>query len=94
MTPARNLIPFDREVLCLRHFEQLSNAEAAQVLGIGESAACNRYVRALKRIGKILQGVSGWLDRPVDAPRPESIRRQMYGRAGFVQLRARVLNAA
>ena len=67
-----DLAPFDREVLCLRHFEQLSNAEAAQVLGIGETAASNRYVRALKRIGKILQGVSGLLDRPVEAPRPES----------------------
>ena len=28
--------PLDREVLALRHFEQLTNAEAAQVLGIGE----------------------------------------------------------
>ncbi len=67
-----DLAPFDREVLCLRHFEQLSNAEAAQVLGIGETAASNRYVRALKRIGKLLQGASGRLDRPVDAPRPGS----------------------
>src|SRR5262245_5859197 len=35
--------PHDREVLILRHFEQLSNAEAAQVLGIKPSAAVNRY---------------------------------------------------
>ncbi len=67
-----DLAPLDREVLCLRHFEQLSNAEVAQVLGIGETAASNRYVRALKRIGKILQGASGWLDRPAGAPRPET----------------------
>src|SRR5262249_36799912 len=40
--------PHDREVLVLRHFEELSNAEAAQVLGIKPSAAVNRYVRALK----------------------------------------------
>jgi RNA polymerase sigma-70 factor (ECF subfamily) len=44
----------DREVLALRHFEQLSNAEAARTLGIDESAASNRYVRALKRLRKIL----------------------------------------
>jgi RNA polymerase sigma-70 factor (ECF subfamily) len=44
----------DREVLTLRHFEQLSNAEAALVLGLAESAACNRYVRALERLRGIL----------------------------------------
>lgn len=40
----------DREVLALRHFEQLTNAEAAQVLDIDEPAAYKRYVRALKRL--------------------------------------------
>jgi RNA polymerase sigma-70 factor (ECF subfamily) len=44
----------DREVLALRHFEQLTNAEAAQVLDIDESAAYKRYVRALKRLKGIL----------------------------------------
>jgi RNA polymerase sigma-70 factor (ECF subfamily) len=44
----------DREVLALRHFEQLSNGEAARVLGIGESAASNRYVRAVKRLKGLL----------------------------------------
>jgi RNA polymerase sigma-70 factor (ECF subfamily) len=44
----------DREVLTLRHFEQLSNAETALVLGIKETAACNRYVRALERLRGIL----------------------------------------
>ena len=43
----------DREVLALRHFEQLTNAEASRVLGINESAASNRYVRAAKRLKKI-----------------------------------------
>jgi RNA polymerase sigma-70 factor (ECF subfamily) len=68
-----DLAPIDREVLCLRHFEQLTNAEAAQVLGIGETAASNRYVRALKRIGKILQGFSGWGDRAAEGPRAEAL---------------------
>ncbi|MBL8725288.1 MAG: sigma-70 family RNA polymerase sigma factor [Planctomycetes bacterium] len=40
----------DREVLVLRHFEDLSNKEAAEVLGIQENAASNRYVRALGRL--------------------------------------------
>jgi RNA polymerase sigma-70 factor (ECF subfamily) len=51
--------PLDREVLALRHFEQLSNAEAAQVLEISETAASNRYVRALKRLKKILTDTGG-----------------------------------
>jgi len=44
----------DREVLLLRHFEELSNKEAAVVLGIQENAASNRYVRALVRLKGIL----------------------------------------
>lgn len=44
----------DREVLTLRHFEQLTNAETALVLGIKETTACNRYVRALERLREIL----------------------------------------
>lgn len=44
----------DREVLAMRHFEQLSNTETAQVLGITESAASNRYVRAIRRLKVIL----------------------------------------
>ena len=48
----------DREVLALRHFEQLTNAEAARVLGIKETAAANRYVRALERLRGVLAGLS------------------------------------
>src|SRR5207302_1445842 len=46
--------PPDREVLALRHFEHLSNAEAAAVLGIKEGAAGKRYLRALGRLREIL----------------------------------------
>src|SRR5262245_25444759 len=49
--------PQDREVLILRHFEELSNAETAAVLGIKPSAAVNRYVRALKRLKEVFQGM-------------------------------------
>jgi RNA polymerase sigma-70 factor (ECF subfamily) len=52
----------DREVLILRHFEELSNAEAAQVLGIKASAAVNRYVRALKRLKDVFQGMPGGIE--------------------------------
>ena len=48
------LDPLDREVLSLRHFEELTHAEAARVLGIAEAAAAKRYVRALKRLGDAL----------------------------------------
>jgi RNA polymerase sigma-70 factor (ECF subfamily) len=48
--------PIDREILALRHFEELSNAETAQVLGIGEAAASHRFVRALRRLKAILAG--------------------------------------
>jgi RNA polymerase sigma-70 factor (ECF subfamily) len=47
--------PLDREILVLRHFEQLTNAEVAHVLGIQESAASKRYVRALERLKGVLQ---------------------------------------
>jgi RNA polymerase sigma-70 factor (ECF subfamily) len=49
--------PIDREVLALRHFEQLSPAETAQVLGIKEKAAGMRYVRALRRLKEILSSL-------------------------------------
>jgi RNA polymerase sigma-70 factor, ECF subfamily len=42
--------PIDREILTLRHFEMLTNEEAAEVLGLRKSAASNRYIRALKRL--------------------------------------------
>ncbi len=57
---ALNLMePIDREVLALRHFEMLSNEEAAQVLGLKKTAASNRYIRALRRMKVALEGPSG-----------------------------------
>jgi RNA polymerase sigma-70 factor (ECF subfamily) len=53
--------PTDREVLALRHFEQLSNGEAAAVLGIQERAAAKRYLRALKRLRETLAAMPGGL---------------------------------
>lgn len=45
----------DREILVLRHFEQLNNQEAAGVLSINESAASSRYLRALERARRALK---------------------------------------
>lgn len=50
----------DREVLALRHFEELSNSETAKVLAISEQAASLRYVRAIGRLRKILQAIPGF----------------------------------
>jgi RNA polymerase sigma-70 factor (ECF subfamily) len=52
--------PIDREVLTLRHFEELSNSETAQVLGLQKAAASNRYVRALKRLREVLASIPGF----------------------------------
>ena len=45
----------DREVIALRHFEELSNVETAEILGIETSAASKRYLRALKRMREIFE---------------------------------------
>ncbi len=44
----------DREIILLRHFEQLSNGEAAQTLGLSEAAAGMRHLRALRRLRALL----------------------------------------
>jgi RNA polymerase sigma-70 factor (ECF subfamily) len=49
-----NLGEDDREVLFLRHYEYLSNSDAARALGLSEPAAGMRYLRALRRLRAIL----------------------------------------
>ena len=53
----------DREVLALRHFEELTNREVAEVLGIEQKAASIRYVRALQRLRDVLAQVSEFQER-------------------------------
>jgi RNA polymerase sigma-70 factor (ECF subfamily) len=55
----------DREVLALRHFEELSNSEVAEVLGIQQKAASIRYVRALRRLKAILVTLPEFMERDV-----------------------------
>ena len=51
--------PADREVVALRHFEQLSGPETAEILGIGVEAARKRYLRAMEKLKKVLMSVPG-----------------------------------
>jgi RNA polymerase sigma-70 factor (ECF subfamily) len=44
----------DREVLILRHLEELSNNEVALILGIDKYAASKRYLRALQRLRGVM----------------------------------------
>jgi RNA polymerase sigma-70 factor (ECF subfamily) len=59
--------PLDQEVLALRHFEELSNSEVAEVLGIQQKAASIRYVRAVKRLRTVLSGMPGFFEGDDDA---------------------------
>lgn len=52
----------DREVLALRHFEELSNSETARVLNMTEQAASARYIRALARLKQVLEVLPGGFD--------------------------------
>jgi RNA polymerase sigma-70 factor (ECF subfamily) len=62
--------PVDREVLALRHYEQLNNQETAQVLGLSEAAASIRFIRALRRLKNLLQHVPGLLQDAGRAQEP------------------------
>ena len=56
-TAIEQMDPIDREVLALRHFEELTNSEVAETLGIEQKAASIRYIRALRRLKEILAQV-------------------------------------
>lgn len=55
------LDPIDREILVMRHFEELSNNEAAAELEITKGTASKRYVRALAKLNKAMAAS----DRPI-----------------------------
>jgi RNA polymerase sigma-70 factor (ECF subfamily) len=52
----------DREVLLLRHAEELTNSEVAEVLNIDAASASQRYGRALRRLRKKLTTTEGGHD--------------------------------
>ena len=66
-TALETMDPIDREVLALRHFEELTNSEVAESLDIQQKAASIRYVRAVKRLKGILSQMPGFLSGPQDA---------------------------
>ena len=59
----------DREVLAMRHFEQMSNEEVAAELGLGKHAASKRYIRALQRLKALVENEEQSGD---DKPDPEA----------------------
>ena len=52
----------DREILALRHFERLTNAQVAETLGMNESKTSSRYLRALRRLRDELSQFPDLLD--------------------------------
>lgn len=58
-----SLDPMDREIIALRHFEQLNNSEAAHVLGLSDSGASRRYGKAILRL-KDLLATLGLTEKP------------------------------
>jgi RNA polymerase sigma-70 factor (ECF subfamily) len=46
----------DREIVLMRHFEHLSNQDAAIALGLSEPAASMRYLRAIRKLRTLLSG--------------------------------------
>jgi RNA polymerase sigma-70 factor (ECF subfamily) len=56
----------DQEIIALRHFEDLTNAETAEALGIQPTAASNRYIRAIVRLRDILAQTPGFRDPTAD----------------------------
>lgn len=54
----------DRDILCMRHYDQLTHREAGEVLGITEINATMRYVRALERLRRLWEHLYGDLELP------------------------------
>lgn len=52
--------PIDHEIIMMRRFEELSNIEAAEVLGIAPTTASTRFVRAMTRLKKQLETIPGF----------------------------------
>ena len=59
-TALADMDEIDREVLVLRHFEQLTNDEVAAALGVKKAAASRRYMRALARFRTVLLAIPGF----------------------------------
>lgn len=60
-TAITELPDHDRDIILMRHYEQLSNQEIAQALDLTEPAASMRYLRAIRRLRAVIAGES-WSD--------------------------------
>src|SRR5262245_58065801 len=65
-----NMDPLDREVIALRHFEQLSGEETAAALGLSKTEASSRYLRAISRLRKSLSQFPEFADIRQSEERP------------------------
>ncbi|MBS0206898.1 MAG: sigma-70 family RNA polymerase sigma factor [Planctomycetes bacterium] len=54
LTAMEQLDEDDRDILLMRHFEQLGNSETAEALGLSAAAAGMRHLRALRKLRAIL----------------------------------------
>ncbi len=57
-----SLDAMDQEIILLRSFEELTNAEAAEVLGLSVNATSNRFVRAMTRLKRALAAIPGFME--------------------------------
>ena len=55
----------DREILALRHFEDLNNRECSHVLGLTDGGASRRYMRAARRFSEAIRA-RGLEDSAID----------------------------
>jgi RNA polymerase sigma-70 factor (ECF subfamily) len=60
--------PIDREVIALRHFEEMTNDEVAAALGLTRAAASKRHVRAMLRLKAVIGNTQGLADLPGGGP--------------------------
>jgi RNA polymerase sigma-70 factor (ECF subfamily) len=58
-TALEGLEPLDREILVLRHFEQLSAVEIAECVGLPEWTCRRRYLSALRLLRRMIDHESG-----------------------------------
>lgn len=54
--------PVDREIIAMKHFEQLTISDIAQVLNLPRASAGRRYLKAMKRLRQILEDLPGFQD--------------------------------
>ena len=52
----------DREILVMRHFEQMGNVEVAAALDLDPSTTSSRYLRAISRLQSRLSEIPGFFD--------------------------------